>query len=459
MRQGRTGGAVLALACAAQLMVVLDVSVINVALPSIQAELGFTPESLQWVANGYLLTFGGFLLLGGRLADLHGRRRIFLAGLAAFSAASLVGGLATGPTALIAARAAQGLGAAVLAPATLSMVTTTFTEGPHRTRALATWTGVSVAGGAAGNLVGGALTEFLSWRATLLINVPIGALALVSAARVLAADRPLAARGTRLDLPGSILATAGLTCLTYGVTNVPLGWTAPQTLVPLTAGVAALVLFAVVESRFAASPLVPPRLFRNCSIAVGNAVMLLVGACFQAPMWYFLTLYMQDVLHYTALQTGLGFLPHTLVTIAAGRLLTPWLMRHASGRTLIVAGALIAAAGFAWQSRIEADSGYLAGILGPAIVFSFGGGLLNTPLTTTVTAGTAATEAGAAAGLMNTTKQIGGAFGLAALISIAGTQDPQAPVDYATAFLASAGILVAAGVAAAVLPARRDGRH
>ncbi|MEV0054090.1 MFS transporter [Saccharopolyspora shandongensis] len=459
MRQGRTGGAVLALACAAQLMVVLDVSVINVALPSIQAELGFTPESLQWVANGYLLTFGGFLLLGGRLADLHGRRRIFLAGLAAFSAASLVGGLATGPAALIAARAAQGLGAAVLAPATLSMVTTTFAEGPHRTRALATWTAVSVAGGAAGNLVGGALTEFLSWRATLLINVPIGALALVSAACVLAADRPLTARGTRLDLPGSILATAGLTCLTYGVTNVPLGWTAPQTLVPLAAGVAALALFAVVESRFAASPLVPPRLFRNRSIAVGNAVMLLVGACFQAPMWYFLTLYMQDVLHYTALQTGLGFLPHTLVTIAAGRLLTPWLMRHASGRTLIVAGALIAAAGFAWQSRIDADSGYLAGILGPAIVFSFGGGLLNTPLTTTVTAGTAATEAGAAAGLMNTTKQIGGAFGLAALISISGTQDPQAPVDYATAFLASVGILVAAGVAAAVLPARRDGHR
>ncbi|MEV0699148.1 MFS transporter [Saccharopolyspora sp. NPDC050389] len=459
MRQERAAGAVLALACAAQLMVVLDVSVINVALPSIQAELGFTPESLQWVANGYLLTFGGFLLLGGRLADLHGRRRIFLAGLAAFSAASLAGGLATDPATLIAARAAQGLGAAVLAPATLSMVTTTFTEGPHRTKALATWTAVSVAGAAAGNLVGGILTEYLSWRATLLINVPIGALALVSAARVLAADPPRPARGTRLDLPGSILATTGLTCLTYGVTNVPLGWTAPLTLVPLAAGAAALALFAVVESRFASSPLVPPRLFRNRSIALGNAVMLLVGACFQAPMWYFLTLYMQDVLHYTALQTGLGFLPHTLVTIAVGWRLTPWLMRHTTGRTLIVVGALIAAAGFAWQSRIAADSGYLAGILGPALVLSFGGGLLNTPLTTTVTAGVGATDAGAVAGLMNTTKQIGGAFGLAALISISGTQAPQAPVDYATAFLASAGVLVAAGFAAAALPAHRDGHR
>ncbi len=448
----------LALACAGQFMVVLDVSVVNVALPSIQAALGFGPASLQWVATAYTLTFAGFLLLGGRLADLYGRRRVFVAGLALFSAASLAGGLASAPGMLIAARAAQGLGAAVLAPATLTVLTTTFAEGPRRTRALATWTAVSVVGGAAGNLIGGVLTQYLGWRAILLVNVPVGALAIVLAARYLTADHR---RGTRhgLDVPGAVLATVGLASVTYGIARAQThGWSDPVTVTALAVGVVALVAFVVVEARFARAPLVPPRLFRLRAISAGNVVMLLAGASFQVPMWYFLTLSMQHVLGYTALQTGLGFLPHTVVTIIAVRL-APRIMQHIDSRTLIVVGALVAAAGFWWQSHITPDSGYLAGILGPAIVFSTGGGLLNTPLTAMVTSGVSASDAGAASGLMNTAKQAGGALGLAVLVAVAAGNGhtPQAlAADYGRAFLAIAVILVAVAVVALTLPARRD---
>jgi MFS family permease len=246
--RGATAVIVLGLACAAQFMVVLDVSVVNVALPSIQTTLGFDPVDLQWVASGYALVFAGFLLLGGRLADLYGVRRIVVLGLAVFSAASLVGGAAGSPGWLIAARAVQGLGAAVLAPATLTMLTTTFPEGPPRTRALAVWTAVSLVGGAAGNLVGGALTEFLGWRWILLINVPIGAVAILAAIRSLPAWRR--ERTRRLDLPGAMLATVGLAALTYAVTHAQTaGWGDPATVGVLIGGLAALAVFGVVEAR------------------------------------------------------------------------------------------------------------------------------------------------------------------------------------------------------------------
>ncbi|WP_051116255.1 MFS transporter [Amycolatopsis nigrescens] len=451
---GAAGGVVLALACAAQFMVVLDVSVVNVALPTIERALRFGDAGLQWVVNAYVLTFAGFLLLGGRLADLFGRKRIFLTGLVLFAGASLAGGLADSAALLVAARAVQGLGAAVLAPATLTVLTTTFPEGSGRTRALATWTAVGIAGGTAGNLVGGVLTEYLSWRWILLINVPIGALALLLAARNLAGDH--GRRENRLDVTGAVLATAGLAALTYGIAQVrTYGWSAPVTTVALTAGAVALALFVLVEVRFARAPLIPPHLFRLRAISLGNAVMLLAGACLN-PMWYFLTLYLQKALHYTPLQTGLGFLPHTLVAIIVGMRLTPWLMRHVDGRALIAAGALIAAAGFLWQGQITADSGYVAGILGPAIVFSVGSGLLNTPITTTVTSGVDAADAGAASGLMNTAKQFGGALGLAVLVTLAGSSadTPQALAeDYGRVFQAIAAILV---VVAALAPALRD---
>ncbi|MFD5249959.1 MFS transporter [Amycolatopsis sp. NPDC058340] len=454
---GTAGGVVPALACAAQFMVVLDISVVNVALPSIQRALGTDEAGLQWVVNAYALTFAGFLLLGGRLADLFGHNRIFGLGLVVFSGASLVGGLAGSASLVIVARAVQGLGAAVLAPATLTVLTATFTEGTARTRALATWTAVGIAGGTAGNLVGGVLTEYLTWRSILLVNVPIGAVVIFLAARFLGRDDGRE-RGRRLDVGGAVLATTGLTSLTYGIAQArTYGWGGSVTIVALAAGAVAVVLFVVVEARFARAPLIPPRLFRSRALTAGNVAMLLAGGCLN-PMWFFLSLYMQKSLRYTPLQTGLGFLPHTVVAIVVGVRVTPWLMRHVEGRALIVAGALIAAAGFWWQSRITADSGYLLGILGPAIVFSVGSGLLTTPITTTVTSGIDAADAGAASGLMNTTKQFGGALGLAVLVTVAGS-DADTPdalaADYGRAFLVIAGLLVAVAAVALTLPGPR----
>ncbi|UQA94090.1 MFS transporter [Streptomyces halobius] len=447
----RAASAVLWLACAAQFMVVLDVSVVNVALPSIQSALGFDATSLQWVVGGYALVFAGFLLLGGRLADLYGRRRVFVWGLVLFATSSLVGGLAATPGVLIAMRAVQGLGAAVLAPATLTILTTTYTEGPSRTRALAIWTAVGSAGGAAGNVIGGVLTQSLSWRWILLINVPIGAVAVLAAVRLLTADHsPKEARPARLDVPGAVLATVGVSGLVHGVTQAEKhGWSGPTTVAGLSVGLVALTAFAVVETRYATAPLMPPRLVRMRPVWAGNAVMLLAGACF-IPMWYFLSLYMQDVLHYGALATGVGFLPHTVVGIAAARL-APVVMRHTGARALIAGSAALSAAGFLWQSRIGADSGYLDGLFGPAVVMSAGMGLLITPITSTVTSGIAQNDTGAASGLMNTTRQIGGAVGLAALVTLAAATTGTV-ASYRSVFLAIAVTCAAVAVLALALP-------
>ncbi|MFC6886411.1 MULTISPECIES: MFS transporter [Actinomadura] len=453
-RGAARAGTVLAVACAAQFMVVLDVSVVNVALPAIRDDLGFGPSGLPWVAGAYALAFGGFLLLGGRLADLYGHRRVFVAGLLLFSGASLVGGLATGPATLIAARAAQGLGAAVLAPVTLTVLTTAFPEGPARTRALAIWTAVGLTGGAAGNLLGGLLTEAASWRWILLVNVPVGAAAVAAAVRALPAGPP-PSRGRRLDLPGAVLVTAGLSALTYGLSRAGEhgGPADPAAAGALALAVVALAAFAAVEARYAAHPLMPPRLLRTRAIAVGNAVMLLAGACFQIPLWYFLTLVMQNVLHYSALRTGAAFLPHTLLTLAVGLYATPRLMRRLDDRVLIATGALVAAAGFLWQSRTGAGDGYVTGVLGPAIPISVGGGLFTTPLTSTVTGGVADGDAGAASGLMNTAKQVGGALGLAALSTFAPGSSGSAAAAYGHAFLGCAAFLAVAAGLALVLPA------
>jgi len=455
----------LALACTAQFLVLFDTSVITVALPSMRAELKFETASLQWVVNSYTLAFAGLLLLGGRLADLYGQRRVFVCGLAVFTFASLIGGLATSPAMLIAARASQGIGAAVLAPLTLTMLTTTFPEGPRRTRALTIWTAVSLVGGASGNLLGGVVTEYLSWRSVLLINVPLGVPVIWFAVRVLA-RRSVPERRVRLDLPGAVLATAGLTLLTLGIAQTHThGWSDLATALPLLGGLLALGAFVVVETRFAPAPLIPPRLFGLPGIGWGNLAMLLAGAS-QVPVWYFLTLTMQDVLHYNAVQTGLGFLPHALVMLLVGLRLIPWLMRHVHARTLIAAGALIAAGGFWWQSGVNPDSDYINGIFGPAVAISFGGGLLGTPLTRTVTSGVETTDAGAASGLMNTTRQFGGAFGLAVLLTITAittTATPHTPAaladSYGNAFRAIAVILVALAALTPVLPALRDTQH
>ncbi|MEU5834432.1 MFS transporter [Streptomyces diacarni] len=445
--------AVLALACAAQFMVVLDVSVVNVALPAVREALGFTTSGgLSWVATAYALAFAGLLLPGARLADLRGHRQVFATGLALFTLASLVGGLATSPGLLIAARAAQGLGAAVLAPVTLTVLTTTFTEGPRRTRALAVWTAVSSVGGAAGNLLGGVLTEAFSWRAVLLVNVPLGCVALLLVRALPPSGLPQGTARPRLDLPGALAATVGMTALTYGVSRTQDGsWSDPATLWALTAGVAALSLLVAVETRWASRPLIPPALLRRRTVAVGNTIVLLAGACLQIPVWYFLTFFMQDTLGYSALRTGLGFLPHTLIGAAAGVGVTPRLMRRFAHRTLILAGAVLCGAGFWWQSTASADSGYPSGVLGPAIVFSLGAAVFVTPATSVVTSGVPAGDAGAASGLMNTAKQFGGALGLAALSAVAGPDH----TAHGRVFATMTGVLAAIVLLALILPRER----
>ncbi|WP_280466952.1 MFS transporter [Nocardia cyriacigeorgica] len=442
----------LTVVCAAQFMVVLDISVVNVALPSMRMSLGFTEAGLAWVVNAYALMFAGLLLVGGRLADLYGRKRVFLAGLLVFTIASAVGGLASTPGLLIGARAVQGVGAAVLAPATLTILTTSFPEGTQRTKALALWTALGSAGGTAGNLLGGVLTEFASWRATLLINLPIGVLALVVAAGAISPDSPPRPR-VRLDVLGAVLVTCGLATIAYGLGEAPArGWSAPVTVSALMAGAALASAFVIAETRWARFPLITFRLLGIRSVAVGNVAMLLAGACLN-PIWFFLTMSMQDGLGYTPMQTGLAFLPHTLVTIAIGTQVTPWLMCRVDARILIAGGALLAAAGFGWQAQLGPDSTYLAGILGPAVVFSIGAGLLSTPLTAATTVGVPIADAGAASGLMNTTKQVGATLGLAALIT---ATDSAAGYDRAFCLIAAA-MIVVAGISGG-LPAHRDRR-
>jgi EmrB/QacA subfamily drug resistance transporter len=431
-----------------------DVSVVNVALPAIRSSLGFDAVGLQWVVTAYALTFAGFLLLGGRFADLYGRRRIFLLGLVLFSASSLVGGLATTPGMLIAARGVQGLGAAVLAPATLTILTTTFAEPARRTWALSIWSATAAAGGAAGSLVGGLLTEYLSWRWILLINVPIGAAVIVLAAYVVSESTRDGER--RLDVPGAVLATGGLAAVVYGIVQTQTrGWADPRTLAGLAAGCAALGAFIVVELRLTRAPLLPPRLFRSRAISVGNLVILLLGASF-IPMWYFLSLYMQNVLHYSAVRAGLGFVPHTFAIIA-GAQLAPRVLPRLGARWLVAAGASAAAAGFLWQGQLTPTGSYASGLLGPAILMCGGLGLLITTITTTVTSGAGRSDAGIASGLLNATRQVGGSLGLAVLATLAGrhASTPAAlTAGYGHAFLAIAAFLALAVLAAPWLPAR-----
>ena len=447
---------VLALVCAAQFIVVLDLSVVNVALPTIATDLDFHAGDASWVANGYALTFGGLLLLGGRLADLYGHRTVFTAGLAVFMTASLLGGLATSPALLVGARGAQGIGAAILTPATLTILTTTFTEGAPRTRALVVYGAVGSIGGAAGNVLGGLITETISWRWILLINVPIGAAALLLAARTLPAAGRSRALRPRLDIAGASLATIGVATLTWGVTQAEAtSWSHPTSYLSLITGALAVTGFVLVETKLAAAPLIPFRLFRARTVALGNFIVLLAGACFQIPMWYFLSFFFQEVLNYNALQTGLAFLPHTLLGIGLGLRLTPILMRRFEPRTLVAIGALIDAVAFVWQSRITADSTYISGVLGPAIVLSIGGAFFFTPITSVVMARVPRHDTGAVSGIMNTAKQVGGALGLA-LILVLVHPEGAAISNYGHAFLAIAGLLAAIAVLALFLPSTRQ---
>ena len=454
-RPGRTPGwAALLAASIGQFLVVLDISVVNVALPHMRDGLGLGPTGLQWVVNAYSLTFAGFLLLGGRAADLYGRTRVFLTGLGLVVAASLAGGFAQDGAMLIGARAVQGLGAAILAPVTLSLITATFPDGPARTRAIAMWTAVGTAGGATGGLVGGLLTDYLSWRWVLLINVPVGIVVAVVAARWLRDDRDTGARA-RLDVPGAVLVTAGVGLLAFGIGQTEdHGWTS---LIPLTAGLALLGLFVAVEAR-TRHPLIRLRMFRRRSVAVGNlATLVMTMAGF--ALWYFLSLYMQNVLHYSAVRTGVSFLPHTAGIIIGSRL-APTLMARMDARILAGVGGLLAAAGFAWQSLVlDADGTFLTAVLGPGATMALGFGLLMTPLVEVATSGADDSEAGTVAGVVNTSRTIGGAIGLTVLGSAAAHAGPDLADGYSTAFLAAALITAAGTALVPFLPRpRRDAR-
>ncbi|MFC7220077.1 MFS transporter [Streptomyces polyrhachis] len=445
--------AVAAVACAGQFLIVLDVSVMNVALPQIRADLGMSTTGLQWVLNAYTLTFAGLQLLGGRAGDLFGRKRVFLLGLAVFVLASLAGGLAQQPWQLVAARAVQGLGAAVLSPATLTLLTAAVPEGPARSRAIGTWVAVGAGGGAAGSLVGGLLTEALSWRWVLLINVPVGALVLLAAALWVRESR---GERRRLDVPGAVLATGGLAALAYGVVQTEaVGWGSYQALAPIGGGLALLAVFCLVESRTAA-PLVPLALFRLRPLATANAAMFGIGAA-TFSSWYFFTLYMQNVLHYSPIRAGLVFLPMSLI-IVAGSKLAPRLMLRLGAKRTALAGCALTFCGYLWQSFALTEHGsYAATLLGPGLLMMFGAGVLTTPLVNAATSGVPAAEAGLVSGISNTSRMMGGSLGLSVLATVAAARTGAAETEaalaegYALAFRTGSILLAVALVGMALL--------
>ncbi|HVB94730.1 MAG TPA: MFS transporter [Acidimicrobiales bacterium] len=408
---------VLAIVCLAQFMVVLDISIVNVALPSIQTDLKFSAANLQWVVTAYSLTFGGLLLLGGRLADLFGRRRIFLLGLILFTGASLLGGFAGNQGTLIAARSLQGVGAAVLSPATLTILTVTFTDQRARAKALGVWSAVAAGGGAAGALFGGFLTQYLSWRWILFVNVPIG-VALFLFARLFLHESRAEGPRRRLDVAGSITVTVGLLALVYTIVHTDqVSWTSRSTLLTGTIAVVLLALFALIEARLAGHPLVPLRLFRSRAVTGANLVMFCFGVAMFA-MWYFLSLYLQEVLGYDPVITGLTFLPQT-AAIAVGATIAGRLAPRLGPRNVLVAGAACAAMGLYWLSFIRAGDSYWTGACGGGILATFGMGLAFTPIALSATGGVAREEAGLASGLVNSSRQIGASLGLAVLSTVA----------------------------------------
>jgi EmrB/QacA subfamily drug resistance transporter len=440
-------------------MVVLDATVVNVALPSIQNDLHFSPGDLQWVVNGYTLVFGGFLLLGGRAADLIGRKRLFLAGVIVFTLASLLSGLAQSSGMLIAARALQGLGGALVSPAALSIITTTFADGRERTRALGVWGAIAGGGGAFGLLLGGFLTQALSWEWVFFVNVPIGLATVLAAARFVPESRSESeTRG--FDLAGAVSVTSGLVILTYAIVKAQdFGWGAPRTLGLAGLAAALLVAFVVIERRSKA-PLVRLDVLRTRSLAASNLVMLLVaGGLFS--MFFFGGLYLQNVLGYDPLEAGLAFTPMT-VGIVAGSVLSQRLIPRFGVKNVLLGGLGVAAVGLALMMRVEPDSSYLTVVLPAFVLLAIGMGNAFVPLTLTATTNVAAADQGLASGLFNTSQQVGGALGLAVLSTLAadrtaGATSAAALVDgFHVAFAAGAAMLALGVVITAAVLRRRD---
>jgi EmrB/QacA subfamily drug resistance transporter len=445
---------IMALVCAVQFMVILDAAIVNVALPEIQRELAFTPTGLAWVVNGYLLAFAGLLLIGGRAADLFGHRRMLVAGLFLFSAASLVGGLATAPAVLVSTRVAQGVGAAMLAPATLAVINTGFTEKHARARAFGAWSAAGGVGGMAGALAGGAITTGLSWRWVFLINVPIGAVLIAVAVVALTGMRT--GRGAPLDLTGAITGTAALAALIYGIMqSADHGWAAPPVVAPVVAGLVLLVVFVVVQARFAAQPMMPPRLFGVRGVVVGNGMLLLFGGI-PIAMWYFTSLLLQNVLGYSALEAGLGQTPAAVVFAVVARLAAALLPRIGA-RALVPAGCGGLVAGFGWLAQAHAGAGYDTAVLGPTLLIAVGIGLTFPTLMAVATAEVADADAGIVGGLANSAFQVGGSVSLAVLATLAGATTGHVgtlAAGYDLVFLVAAALSAAIALGSALLPSR-----
>jgi len=418
---GRHLGVALLIIAAAQLMVVLDATIVIVAQPRIQTALGFSGSGLEWVTNAYALTFGGLLLLGGRAGDLLGRRRMFVAGLLLFSAASLAGGLATSQAWLLAARAVQGAGGAIVAPTALALIATTFPAGPPRNRAMGVYAAMSGAGGAAGLLAGGLLVTYASWQWVLFVNVPIG---IAVALATLVALPGAARRPGRLDLPGAVTGTAGVAALVYGLSNAatsPDGtshWGDGKVVAALTAGVVLLAAFAVIETH-SHHALLPVRLLRQRDRLGANLIMLGVGTAIFG-VFFFINYFVQKVWGYSALETGLAFLPLTIVLLAASATAAA-LVPRIGARPLLLAGGAAAAGGLYWLSRLTEHGTYAGGLLGPSLVTGAGLGLLFVPLPLVALARVDEADSGVAASLLNAGRQVGGSIGLAVLGTVAWT--------------------------------------
>jgi EmrB/QacA subfamily drug resistance transporter len=452
----------LALLATAQFMVVLDASIVNIAIPHIAAGLHTALSTLAWVITAYVVAFGGLLPFGGRLADLLGRRRTFLVGLGIFTLASLAAGLAPSISTLIAVRAVQGIGAALLAPAALSLVTATFAEGAERTRALGVWGAVAAGGATAGVLLGGLLTGSLGWRSVFLINVPIGVAIAVLTPRLVTPNRPSHGPGSwwrRYDAPGALTVTIGLAALVGGLSEGPSwGWGSPGTLGLLAVGLVMLISFISIE-RISTAPLLPLRLLRIRSIATGNTIMLLTGAA-MLGLFYFLSLYEQVVLGYGAVAAGLSQLPMALTLVAAAGV-APTIVKQIGARATLASGLLLLAGGLAWFGSASAHGSFVTEVLGASLVVGSGLGLAFVPLTDLAVTGVGNTDAGIASGLVNTSQQVGGALGLAALATLATSSTQTAlhshtqlvalTTGYTNAFRVAAAIAVLAAATTAVI--------
>ena len=467
--QGVNPNVVLALVAVAQFMVVLDATVVNVALPTIKSDVHFSEQSLSWVLNAYTLTFGGFLLLGGRLADRLGRRRLFMAGIALFAGASFVCGVSSSEAMLLIARGFQGLGGALVSPAALSILLTTFAEGSERNRALAVWGAIAGAGGAIGLLLGGVIVQTIGWRWVFFLNVPIGATVLALAPRVLRESRSESAARGGYDVEGAVTITLGTIALVFTLIKAnSWGWTSGRTLTGFAVAIVLIGAFLAIE-RSHADPLVPLRIFSNRSLAASDASFLVVAAALFG-LFFFCTLYLQQVLGYGPLKTGVAYTPLSVMLIASSGLASRLVDRFGP-KPVLMTGLLISTAGFVIFTRISGHGDYASHVLPGMLVLGVGLGLSFVPITISATNGVANADSGLASGLLNTTQQVGGSLGLAILSAVSTSRVNSAlrahdalPLalthGFRSAFVVAAGLSAVGALLAALLlpPQRRESR-